>query len=166
MADWFQSSCLFIQFCILPDHRGIPPKTCFGAGRGPTQIFRQQEFVQGPGGPAWSSSSGPLATLSGCEPGPGTSHPAGEPWPSSPGGVPLQLCEAMCSLLERAMLTLFSVGRGLWQWEGVGGSSLQALGGSLCLFPKGMGRTLSSVAPFNLFGKGHLWNLTPIHENK
>lgn len=60
------------------------------------------------------------------------------PGPSSPREVPLQLCQATCSLLERALLTLWFLRHGLWAHWGVGGGPLLAPGGSLAL-PKGDG---------------------------
>ena len=88
----------------------------------------------GPSGPAWRSQL--------CLPWPPSVSVSqalellvlpGNPGPSSLRDVPLQLCQATCSLLERALLTLWFLGHGLWASGRGGGCSLLALGGSLAL---------------------------------
>lgn len=100
-------------------------------------------------GPWWPSLEVPalpiLATLSGYEPGPETSDSAGEPWPLFPQrgrNVPLQLCQATCSLLERALLTLWFLGHGL-PASGRGGDHSAGTGKlSGSGLSKGMGNTI------------------------
>ena len=91
-------------------------------------------------GPWWPSLEVPalpiVATLSGSEPGPGTSDSAGEPWPLFPQrgrDVPLQPCQATCSLLKRALLTLWFLRHGLPASGRGGDHSLLALGSSQAL---------------------------------
>lgn len=144
MADWIQTSALLtIWFCILLDHRSIhtSPEKHFLGERGPTQIFRDlRALVAQPGGSSFAHCGyhqwvwarpwnfwfcwGALAPL---------------PWRD----VPLQLCQATCSLLERALLTLWFLGHGL-PASGRGWGPLSAGIGKLSGsgLSKGMGNTI------------------------
>lgn len=76
---------------------------------------------------------------------------AGSPSPSPRRDGPLQLCQAVCSLLERAVLTLWFLWHCLWASEGGQGGSLLALGGSLALgFQRGW-EIILCFGSFNFF---------------
>lgn len=122
------------------------------SGRGPTQTFRQQESLRDPGGPAWRSQLYPSGHPEWVWARPWNVDPAGEPWPSSPRDVPLQLCQVTCSLLERAVLTLWFPRHGL---PATGG-----WGGGVAWVTKGGWETLLCVGPLNFLWRGNLFNVS------
>ena len=124
MADWIQTSALLTFWvCILLDHRNIhtSPEKNFVGERGPTQIFREQESLQAlvaqPGVPSFARPGPPQWVWA-------------RPWnfwfcwgalaPLPSRDVLLQLCQATCSLLERALLTLWFLGMASQPVGGVG----------------------------------------------